>query len=62
MARSMNPIYGVTADDLNNGPFPYGSDNDPNNPVDMSADDWLEVYSRMDDPEGFLDHDHSMDY
>ena len=37
-------------------------DRDPNNPVDVDADTWGEIYGRMDDFEGFLDHDHSMDY
>lgn len=35
-------------------------DIDQNNPVDMSADDWLEFYATH--PDYDIDHDHSMDY
>ena len=37
-------------------------DLDEENPVDCDADAWAEIYSGMDDFEGFLDHDHSMDH
>jgi len=43
-------------------PDPLDDDRDPNNPVEMDGDDWMEVYRKMKDFEGFLDHDHSMDY
>lgn len=38
------------------------SDRDDNNPVDLTADDWSEIYGEMDDPESFIDNDHSMNY
>jgi uncharacterized protein (DUF1499 family) len=38
------------------------SDRDDNNPVDVSADTWSEIFSKIDDFEFFLEHNHSMDY
>ena len=38
------------------------SDRDETNPVELTADEWSEVYANMDDYEGFIAHDHSMDY
>lgn len=35
------------------------SDFDQNNPTDVSAETWAEIYS---DPDYDLDNDHSMDY
>lgn len=37
------------------------SDRDDNNPVEQTAEQWSETYARMDDYEGFIEHDHSMD-
>lgn len=37
------------------------SDVDPRNPVNLTAEEWADLYSKMDDPESFMDHDHSMD-
>lgn len=36
-------------------------DTDQTNPVDASAETWLDVYANTDDPEDFLDRDHAMD-
>jgi hypothetical protein len=41
--------------------YPEDDDLDPNNPVDCDAETWDRIYGEMDDFEGFLDHDHSMD-
>ena len=37
-------------------------DLDETNPVDCDAATWGEIYGRMEDFEGHLDHDHSMDH
>jgi hypothetical protein len=37
-------------------------DLDQSNPVDVSGEVWGQLYSMMDDPEGFIQDDHSMDY
>lgn len=37
------------------------SDRDDHNPVDADSKTWTKIYSKMDDPEGFMEHDHSMD-
>lgn len=38
---------------------PCQCDLDQNNPIDVSADEWAEIYA---DPDYDLDHDHSMNY
>lgn len=38
------------------------SDRDDNNPVELTADEWSNIYGEMDDCEGEICHDHSMDY
>lgn len=38
------------------------NDRDESNPVELTADEWSEIYARMDDYEGFIEHDHSMDH
>ncbi len=38
------------------------NDVDQNNPGNLTADEWQEIYGNMNDFEGFLDHDHSMDH
>lgn len=37
------------------------SDRDESNPVEQTAEQWSETYAKMDDYEGFIEHDHSMD-
>ncbi len=43
------------------GPADEPSDAEPNNPVNLDAAGWGDVYERQSDVEGFIDHDHSMD-
>lgn len=38
------------------------NDLDPNNPVDLTAEQWLDLYAESSDPVDLMDHDHSMDY
>ena len=37
-------------------------DLDENNPIDLSSEEWAEIYGQMEDFEGYLDNDHSMDF
>ncbi len=43
------------------GPADAPSDVDPNNPVNLDAEGWGDVYERQPDLDDFIDHDHSMD-
>lgn len=36
-------------------------DRDERNPVEQTSEQWSETYGKMDDYEGFIEHDHSMD-